>query len=97
MHASFITMVKEPFESFLKTSILGRAQEKKILTTKVFSLLDSVGGYHHKLDDTPYGGGPGELLRIDKIRSQKFSEDLDGLSEFPDPQDLALDHGNKFQ
>lgn len=60
-------MFKEPLQAWLATSIIGRAQKKGIIKTDVESILDAVGQNHHLVDDTPYGGGPGELMKIDVI------------------------------
>lgn len=59
-------MIKEPLDLWLSSSILGRAQRQGIISTKIISLLEQVSS-HHKIDDTPYGGGAGELMRIDII------------------------------
>jgi tRNA (guanine37-N1)-methyltransferase len=67
LRATFITMFEQPIKAWLDSSIIARARQKAILDTHIESILDSVGGNHHKVDDTPYGGGPGELMRIDVI------------------------------
>lgn len=67
LHATFIAMFEEPIKSWFESSIIARARQKNILSTEILSILDSVNGNHHKVDDTPYGGGPGELMRIDII------------------------------
>lgn len=66
LHATFITMSKEPMASMLKSSILGRAERNELLSTRIESILENVNS-HHEVDDTPYGGGPGELMKIDVI------------------------------
>ena len=60
-------MFKEPLLSWLSSSVIGRAHRQGILASEVVSILEHVGFNHHAADDTPYGGGPGELLRIDII------------------------------
>lgn len=65
--ATFITMFKGVLEPILSSSVLGRAEKKGLIKTHVISLLDELNNDHHKLDDTPYGGGPGELMRVDVI------------------------------
>lgn len=67
LSATFITMFKEPLSAWLTSSIIGRAHTKGILSTSIISILESLSGDHHAADDTPYGGGPGELLKIDII------------------------------
>jgi tRNA (guanine37-N1)-methyltransferase len=62
---TFLTLFPQVIEAYCDTSILRRARNNAHLEISNISLLDIVGGNHHKLDDTPYGGGPGELLRVD--------------------------------
>lgn len=63
--ATFITMFKEPMLLWLNSSLMAKAQQKKLISTHVISILEHVGFDHHAVDDTPYGGGPGELMKID--------------------------------
>lgn len=65
--ATFITMFDEPIASVVSSSIIGRAQRNDILSIHIESILKSVAFNHHKVDDTPYGGGPGELMKINVI------------------------------
>ncbi len=67
MHATFIAMFQEPITTYLKTSIIKHAIEKNIISTNIISILEHVNNNHHKIDDTPYGGGAGQLIRIDII------------------------------
>lgn len=60
-------MFHEPIRSYLSTSIIKNALDKKIISAHIISILEEVGFNHHKVDDSPYGGGPGELMRIDVI------------------------------
>lgn len=60
-------MFKEPINTWLNTSIIGRAHQKQLISTEVISILEELFFDHHAADDTPYGGGPGELLKIDVI------------------------------
>jgi tRNA (guanine37-N1)-methyltransferase len=65
--ATFIAMFNEPINSWLNTSIIARAQKNNVLSLRIASILESVAYNHHAVDDTPYGGGPGELMKIDII------------------------------
>lgn len=60
-------MFKEPLSSWLSSSIIGRAERQGIFSTRIESILESVDNNHHLIDDTPYGGGPGQLMKIDVI------------------------------
>lgn len=62
-----ITIFPEAFESYLKTSILGKAQKKKLFKINFINLRDFAGGKHKQVDDSPYGGGPGMVLKFEPI------------------------------
>jgi len=59
-----ISIFPEMFSSYLNTSILGRAQEKKHIDVKTINLKDFAPGKHRSVDDSPYGGGPGMVLKF---------------------------------
>lgn len=59
-------MFDEPITTVVNSSIIGRAVQSTILSIHVESILSSVAN-HHEIDDTPYGGGPGELMKISVI------------------------------
>lgn len=51
----------------LKASILGKAQEKKIIDINIINIRDFSKDKHKKVDDTPYGGGAGMVIRPDVV------------------------------
>jgi len=55
------------FTSYLNESILGRAQIKKIINVKSYNLRDWTNDRHKTVDDTPYGGGAGMLMKIEPL------------------------------
>ena len=55
------------FTSYLNESILGRAQTKKIINIKSYNLRDWTNDRHKTIDDTPYGGGAGMLMKIEPL------------------------------
>jgi len=62
-----ITLFPEMFEGVLTSSILGRAKEKGILEVEFVNLRDFGVGPRKQVDDTPYGGGAGMVLRVDVV------------------------------
>ena len=66
MRFDVLTLFSEMF-SPLKTSILGKAQEKKIIDINVINIRDFSKDKHKKVDDTPYGGGAGMVIRPDVV------------------------------
>jgi len=66
MRFDVLTLFPEMF-SPLKTSILGKAQEKKIIDINIINIRDFSKDKHKKVDDTPYGGGVGMVIRPDVV------------------------------
>ncbi len=62
-----LTLFPEVFEPVFASSILGRAQDKKIVQIKLYNLRDWALDKHGTVDDRPYGGGPGMILRVEPI------------------------------
>src|SRR3982074_2493166 len=59
----FPAMIEQP----LAVGILGRAIERGTLDVKVHDLRDFTTDRHRVVDDVPYGGGPGMVLKPDPI------------------------------
>lgn len=55
------------FEGVFGTSMLKKAQDKKIVKINLINLREFGLGKHNKVDDTPYGGGGGMVLRPEPI------------------------------
>lgn len=62
-----VTIFPELFETPLKTSLLGKAVENGIVQVGVHNLRDRGLGKHRDVDDEPYGGGPGMVMRPEPI------------------------------
>ncbi|MDD5415998.1 MAG: tRNA (guanosine(37)-N1)-methyltransferase TrmD [Candidatus Daviesbacteria bacterium] len=65
MKFSIITLFPEVFEPILNSSILKRAQKKGLVEFELINLRDFGEGKHKVVDDRPYGGGAGMILRAD--------------------------------
>jgi tRNA (guanine37-N1)-methyltransferase len=57
-----ITLFPEMFEGVLNSSMIWKAQEKKVVEFRLINLRDFGLGSRRQVDDTPYGGGDGMLL-----------------------------------
>lgn len=64
---SIITLFPEMFESVFSYSILKRAQEKNAIKINLINLRDFGLGSHKTVDDRPYGGGIGMILKVDVL------------------------------
>ncbi len=62
-----LTIFPEMIASYAKESILGRAQEKKLIEVTGYDLRQWAEDKHRKVDDTPYGGGPGMVMKVEPI------------------------------
>ena len=67
MRITVLTLFKEQFDSFLNTSIISRILEKELCEVRVVDIRDYSKDKHRHVDDTPYGGGAGMLMRIDVL------------------------------
>ncbi len=62
MRIDILTLFPEMFESPLNFSILKRAQEQGIVAVTVTNIRDFATDKYRKVDDKPYGGGPGMVM-----------------------------------
>ncbi len=62
-----ISCVPELLESPLRHSILKRAQDKELLEVYIHNLRDYTDSKHRVVDDYPYGGGGGMVLKVEPI------------------------------
>ena len=61
-----LTLFPEMFES-MKCSVIGRAINNNLITLNAINIRDFSKDKHKKVDDTPYGGGAGMIMRPDVI------------------------------
>lgn len=66
MRIDVLTLFPESFDP-LKQSIIGRAIEKNIININLINIRDFSKDKHKKVDDTPYGGGAGMVIRPDVV------------------------------
>jgi tRNA (guanine37-N1)-methyltransferase len=67
MLVDILTLFPEMFEGPFKYSILKRAQEKELLKINIVNLRDFATDKYKSVDDRPYGGGAGMVMRVDII------------------------------
>ena len=66
MKFSVLTLFPEMFDC-LKQSIIGRAEEKNLININIINMRDLSKDKHKKVDDTPYGGGAGMVIKPDIV------------------------------
>jgi tRNA (guanine37-N1)-methyltransferase len=70
MRFHIITIFPDIFLSYLKESIIGRALENKLISVAFYNPRDFIKGNksnYKPVDDKPYGGGPGMVMRVEPI------------------------------
>jgi tRNA (guanine37-N1)-methyltransferase len=71
-----LTLFPEMFAGFTSESIIRIAREKGLLEVRLTNIRDFATGRHKKVDDTPYGGGPGMVMMVPPV-----AECLDAVKE----------------
>lgn len=67
LHFHVITLFPNTIKAYAEESIVGRAQGKKKVKVSIYNPRDFTKDKHKKVDDRPYGGGPGMVLKAEPI------------------------------
>ena len=67
MKITILTMFPQLFEGFSSSPVLRRAQRNGELDLSIVDVKDYADGSFRKIDDSPYGGGPGMIMRVDTL------------------------------
>jgi tRNA (guanine37-N1)-methyltransferase len=67
MHFDIFTLFPGMFQGPFSESILKRAQERELLSIALHNIRDATTDRHHIVDDYPYGGGAGMVMKPDPI------------------------------
>lgn len=102
MRINILTLFPDMIEQALGHSMLHRAQERGLLQIQTVNPRDFATDAHRTVDDSPYGGGPGMLMKPEPIHAALESLDATGPILMPDPTgphftqewatDLAIDN-----
>ena len=95
MRVDVLTLFPEMFESPLGCSILNRAQEASLVEIILTNIRDFAADSYRKVDDKPYGGGPGMVMMPGPVfdcfeHVQKLSPDI-GRTILLTPQGQKFD------
>ena len=91
MKFDVLTLFPEMFEP-IKQSILGKAQEKNLLSIQLINIRDFSKDKHKKVDDTPYGGGAGMVMKADVVyEAYQSIQDPKAKVIYLSPQGKTLD------
>ena len=76
LRVDVLTLFPEAIANYASTSVLGRASERDVWRFHLYDLRDATDDVHRTVDDTPFGGGAGMVMRAEPI--------LRTLDEHPD-------------
>jgi len=94
MRIDILTLFPDMYESPLSHSILKRAQEKGIIDIVLTNIRDFAADNYKKVDDKPYGGGPGMVMMPAPVFD--CFEYVQNLSPEKGPVILLTPQGQKF-
>src|SRR3989304_5777574 len=97
MKIDIVTIFPEAFTP-LEVSVIGRARERGVLDVRVWDLRDFTTDRHRQVDDAPYGGGAGMVMKVepffaavDAIRAQRVGATPRGIPTPPQGRPLPHD------
>lgn len=67
MKIEIMTLFPELIDGVMHESIIGRAQEKQLISIQPVNIRDFTLDKHNRVDDTPYGGGKGMVMQADPL------------------------------
>ena len=69
MHIEVVTLFPESVAALLQFGVTGRAVERKLLQVGTSNPRDFATDRHKTVDDRPYGGGPGMVMKVETLRA----------------------------
>ena len=95
MDFHLLTLFPDVLQPYFQESILGRAQEKKLIRTFCHDLRAYAPGKHQSVDDSPYGGGAGMVMRpevvVGAVRDLKARFSIDRVI-YLSPRGILFSH-----
>jgi len=77
LRVDVLTLFPDAVSAYATTSVLGRARERDVWRLRTIDLRDATSDPHRSVDDTPFGGGAGMVMRAEPIlRSVEMTPDL---------------------
>ena len=86
MRFDVLTLFPEIFQGYLGQSLLSRAIQGNLVDVRLHNIRDWAHDKHHSVDDRPFGGGPGMVMKVEPI--VECVEALRG--DEPDPGHLVM-------
>ncbi|TDG13569.1 tRNA (guanosine(37)-N1)-methyltransferase TrmD [Seongchinamella unica] len=101
MHIALVSLFPEMFDAVSDHGVTGRAVKQGLVEISHSNPRDFTSDRHRTVDDRPYGGGPGMLMKIDPLQQaiaaarEKAGKDAKVI--YLSPQGKRLDHGKAVE
>jgi len=86
MRINILTIFPEIFSGFISAGIVGRAVSKGLVEFKLVNIRDFATDHYGSVDDYPYGGGSGMVMRVDVVHRALSSIDEPGYRVLTSPK-----------
>ncbi len=90
LHFNILTLFPDMFPGSLGQSLSGRALEQELWSYNTINIRDFAHDKHNTVDDTPYGGGAGMVMRADVIENALMSIPDQGRKIYLSPRGKVL-------
>ncbi len=67
MQIDVLTLFPDIFSGYLGQSLLKKAIDTRLVSVRLYNLRDWARGKHHQVDDRPFGGGPGMVIKVEPV------------------------------
>ncbi len=94
MRFDVLTLFPGMFPSYLGQSLLKLAIDRGLIEVQLHNIRDWAHGKHHQVDDRPYGGGPGMLLKVEPV--VECVEAVRGMGPEPGHLIMLTPHGRRL-
>ncbi len=90
MRFDVVTLFPEMFPGYLGQSLLKRAIQNGLVNVQLHNLRDWASGKHHVVDDRPFGGGPGMILKVKPVVESVEAVQAMGNGREPTPGHVIM-------
>src|SRR5262252_1085171 len=92
MRFTVVTILPELIEPALAAGVVGRAREAGAITVDTINPRDFTGDRHRTVDDTPYGGGPGMVMKAEPLLAAiaRAAETTEGAAATAPPHRILM-------
>ncbi len=90
LHINLLTLFPEMFPGTLGLSLSGKALEKGLWSFDAYNIRDHGEGTHKTIDDTPFGGGAGMVMRADILEKALLDVPKPGRKIYMSPRGRPL-------